>query len=360
MRTEDDLRAALTSLERQALDPTAVLAAVRTKRAARQVVSHRRRTRALLAGAAASSVAAVTTATVLAAGLFGEGTHRGPAASPASAAAVLRQLAVSAAVQPSPALGPVLYAKEALWGAGAGNQRTVAVQQEWVSAAARYFVAGTGRAPASYTKFDPRNNADWHWRNPATLPANPAALRRHLLSAPGSKAAGPAARPPVTPDETVFASAVQFMATEPLRSTVRASMLRLMADIAQRSAREFVVLGTVTDRAGHRDIAIAAQSSRVWTFSSKLQAWKLVQTRSTDMVVYLFDPVSGGLRAQEYATCTGPASTEVMAAARCASDGYEQYIVARAVRSLPRGASATKTSIFAPYVFAFPWDLVIP
>lgn len=353
MRTEDDLRAALATLERHAPDALAVLAAVRTRRAARQVINHRRLTRSLIATAAAS-VAAVTAAAVLSAGLFGGVAGPGPAAGTGTAAAVLRRLAVAAASQPTPALGPVLYTKEELWGPRAGSRDNAAIQQEWVSAAADYFVAGGGRAPASYTKLDPRDNPNWNWHNPATLPANLSALRRHLLSEPRAKSGTPVYAAPVTPDETVFDAAFEFMTTEPLPPAVRASMLRLIADIVQRSPRQFAVLGTVTDRAGHRDIAVASESDEEWTSEPNLGGWKLVHIASPEVVIYFFNPATGALLANEYARCTSRVAAFKAASARCTLNDYEQYLVIKAVRSLPRRASAAGSSVLAPYVFPAP------
>src|SRR5215472_19170222 len=99
MRTEDDLRAALTELESQAPDALAVLAAVRARTSARQVINRRRRTWSLTA-AAAVSVAVACAAAILSAGAFGRGMHISPPASTGDAAAVLRQLADKAAMQP--------------------------------------------------------------------------------------------------------------------------------------------------------------------------------------------------------------------------------------------------------------------
>jgi hypothetical protein len=337
MRTEDDLRAALSSLEQHAPDALAVLTAVRTKGAARQVINHRRASRSLLAAAAAASVAAVATAAALVPGVFRPATQNGPTVSAGTAASVLRQLATAAAGQPTPALGPVLYTKEALWGPGAGAQRKAAVLRGWIGAAATYFVEGRS---ASYTKYDPRNNPDWNWRNPATLPTSQVALRRHLLGLPDGRPVGPR----LTLDERVFGTAVSLMTSEPLRPAGRASMLGLLAGIARRASREFVVFGTITDRAGRRDIAIGVES---------------VQSGSTALVVYYFDPVTGVLRAGEHATCTGRVSTFQTFNARCTVGSYEQYLVVKAVRSLPTGASATKASVLAPYV-PLPWQQVIP
>lgn len=353
MRTEDDLRAALMTLETHAPEPAAVLAGLPAPGAARPVTGHRRRTRSVLVAAAAASVAAVATATALLPGVFRPGAQGGPAASAGSAASALRQLAIVAAAQPTRALGPVLYTKDALWVSASGSVANADLQREWVSAAARYFV--TGKA-SGYAKFDPRNNPYWNWSNPATLPSDEGALRRHLLAGP----AGPTGRaggPPVSPDQAVFTRAVQLMTTEPLRPATRASMLRLIAAMAARSPREFVVLGAVTDRVGHRDIAIAGESNEAWRYSARRHAWTLVRTRSTELIVYYFDPGSGAIRAQEHATCRGPVHTTTAVNARCAVANYEQYFVAAAVRSLPKGASSA-SRLFAPYAF-FPWPLVI-
>lgn len=379
MRTEDDVRAALTELEGQAPDALVVLAAVRARTSARQVINRRRRTWSL-AAAAAVSVAVACAAAILS-GAFGR-VHKSPPASTGDPAAVLRQLADKAAMQPVPAVGPVLYTNDARWGQPTGKQHNGLLdlheldsEQEWVSAAARYMIETEPSAThlrasvfSSYAKFDPANNPEWKWHNPATLPADPVALRRHLLSEPGSKSGAKAGGtrltiipPPLTRDETVLMNAFQFMSSEPLRPAVLASMLRLLADIVQRSPHDFAVLGTVIDRAGHRDIAIGGESNEIWAFSALARSptWVRAHTTATQLVVYFFDPVTGALRAGEYATCSGHVSTFAMASARCAPNSYEQFDVIKAVRSLPRKASAARTYSLTPYVFP-PWQPVIP
>jgi len=385
MRTEDDLRAALTELESQAPDALAMLAAVRARTSARQVINRRRRTWSL-AAAAAVSVAVACAAAILS-GAFGRVMHNSPPANTGDAAAVLRQLADKAAMQPVPAVGPVLYTNDARWGQPTGKQHNglldlpdeLDMEQQWVSAAARYLTETSpsekhlhGSVPSSYTKFDPANNPEWNWHNPATLPADPLALRRHLLSEPGAKSGGKSGAKaggtrltiilsPLTRDQTVLMNALQFMSSEPLRPAVRASMLRLLADIVQRSPHDFAVLGTVIDRAGHRDIAIAGESNEIWAVSALApsQTWVRAHTTATQLVVYFFDPVTGGLRAGEYATCSGHVSTFAMASARCAPNSYEQFGVIKAVRSLPKKASTARTYTLTPYVFP-PWQPVIP
>lgn len=376
MRTEDDLRAALAELECRAPDALAVLAAVRAKTSARPVIVRRRLTWSLAAAAAAA--VATASAAALSAGPSGRVTHNEPPASAVSAATELRQLAAKAATQPTPALGPVLYTSSTRWGTDVAGKplaglldhlSELGIQHQWVSAAARYLTVTNpsekhlrGHVPSTYTRLDPSNNPDWTWHNPATLPANPAALRRHLLSEPDRKPAGLFSGPSLTPDETVFRNAFQFMASEPLSPAVRASMLLLIADVVRRSSHEFVVLGTVTDRAGQRDIAIAGESDEMWAMSALSSKWIHFHLASTQLVIYFFDPVTAGLRAYEYATCTGRVSTFTVASARCAPNLYEEFLAAKAVRSLPRGASrgasSTRTSVLAPYVFA--WEPVIP
>lgn len=373
MRTEDDLRAALAELECHAPDAIAVLAAVRAKTSARPVIVRRRLTWSL-AAAAAAAVATASAAAALSAGPFGQVTHNEPPASAVSAAAVLRQLAAKAATQPTPALGPVLYTSSTRWGTDVAGKplaglldhlSELGIQHQWVSAAARYFTVTNpsgkhlrGHVPSTYTKLDPRNNPDWTWHNPATLPANPAALRRHLLSEPDRKPADLFTGPSLTPDETVFTNAFQFMASEPLSPAVRASMLLLIADVVRRSSHDFVVLGTVTDRAGHRDVAIAGESDEMWAASPLSSKWAHAHMTSTQLVIYFFDPVTAGLRAYEYATCTGRVSTFKVANARCAPNIYEEFLAVKAVPSLPRGASSAGTSALTPYLFA--WQPVIP
>lgn len=86
----------------------------------------------------------------------------------------------------------------------------------------------------------------------------------------------------------------------PLRPAVRASLLRLMADNV-RPEGDFV-LGTVTDRADHRGIAIASSGDRLGDFS---------------VGVTIFDLATGAETGVEEATCSGPVSDLATANARC-------------------------------------------
>jgi hypothetical protein len=371
MRTEDDLRAALAGLECHTPDSQSVLSTFWL----RSVVRSRHRNRSLIAGTVVSAIAMA--ATVVAVTLDGVGpaspvqaqvvttalTYNGPGLlSPYVAdtpAAVLRWLADRAAAQPTPALGPVLYIKTANWGIdfrrrhGGLNYRSrdFDIQRQWTSAGAQAITVtdpngklSPGLVPSGYTKIDPRNNPLWSWNNPATLPTSLAALRRHLLGHPRKPAGKPAIPisrplgPPIPP--SVFGSALELMTTEPLRPATRASLLRLMADGFQRAPRDSLVLGTVTDRAGHRGIAIASSTRDVMTLTRNLKKWKLVRTSSVFLTVYIFDPATGALSGVEYATCNGPVSDLATANARCQPDSYEQFLVIKAVRSVPRQPSA--------------------
>lgn len=334
MRNEDDLRAALASLECRAPDAEPVLAAVRIRTAARRLVMRRHLHRSLAAGGSLAA-AAVAVAVVMstAAGLPG-GPKGGPPGShgPVTAATVLRQLANMAAEQPTPVLGPVLYVKAEGWGLDIGpnhyglNYRSheFGISESWYGPGREINRAKShGKVYFRDKKISLSIYRKW-WLNPAKLPVRLAALRRHLLgySADGRRVVkyqpGPAGI-------TILSNALQVMQTGPLRPALRASLLRLIADVAQNPPKNFLffVLGNLTDRAGHRGVAIAEQTAS--------------DTAGTSLIIDIFAPVTGALIAQEYTWCYGPAVRDVRAAdLRCTPRSYGQILVIKGMASFPR------------------------
>lgn len=264
-------------------------------------------------------------------------------ANPDDAAAVLRALADAAATQPSPALGPVEYAKTLQWGLDLGavhydlnyrahEQRT---DQDWMGPGGASLSVSTypggkippGIIPVSSNGPNPADSVFWDWYNPATLPADPAALRQHLLSFPPPPCSGgpcynwPPPRRPAA--QEIVNEALNLMSSEPLPPSVRASMLRLMADEAAQQGPDarFTDMGTATDRAGHTGIAVGFEIPEAAPIPVSLQ-------------VLIFDPGTGALLAQEYASCDMQLGASPVSG-QCFLTSYSQYVEITAVPAVP-------------------------
>jgi hypothetical protein len=265
-----------------------------------------------------------------------------PSANPADAAAVLRRLADAAAVQPSPALGPVEYSKSVGWGLDLGplhyglNYRSheFSTQENWLGKDGASLSVSTypgGKIPPGIipiSRSDPSKWGEelWAWYNPATLPTGEAALRQHLLHRPlPCFGAARCVTAGGHPDDawTIMSNALDLMGSEPLPPAVRASLLRLMAD--QAAARvpdaKFFDLGTVTDRVGHTGVAIGYQTPA--GTPAPLSLW-----------VYIFDPGTGTLLGKEYAFCNGKFGA-YPASGSCSPSSYDQIVQITAVPAIP-------------------------
>jgi hypothetical protein len=299
-----------------------------------------------------------------------------PSAHPSDAAAILRQLANTAAKQPAVPLGPVEFSQIKSWGLDLG---TVHYGLGYVShetqdyllynaadgsslgytllPAGEHYTPGT--IPVQQGGPNAAGKAYFAWHDPAKLPADIGALRQHLISGPPSgftggrwvcTTAGPAyetgggdpaapggpysvnnepacGRPGPFPDpdtKAIVTNALDLMSNEPLSPAVRASMLRVLADSAARNLpnAHFVGMGTVKDRAGHVGVAIGYEAPG----NDPLGA--------TDLQVLVFDPATGALLGNEYASCNGP-STAYPTDANCTPESYDQILQVKAVQKIP-------------------------
>jgi hypothetical protein len=299
-----------------------------------------------------------------------------PSAHPSDAAAILRQLANAAAKQPAVPLGPVEFSQIKSWGLDLGtvNYGLGYVSHETqdyllynapdgstlgytVLPAGESYVPGT--IPVQKGGPSAAGKARFAWSDPARLPVNIAALRQHLItwqpsgftggrwvctnagpayetgggdpSAPGGPysyynepACGQPGPFPDPDTKAIVTNALDLMSNEPLSSAVRASMLRLLADSAARNLpnAHFVDMGTVKDRAGHVGVAIG------------YEAPSSGPPGTTDLQVLVFDPATGALLGNEYASCNGP-STAYPTNANCTAQSYDQILQVKAVPKIP-------------------------
>jgi hypothetical protein len=290
-----------------------------------------------------------------------------PTADREDAAAVLRQLAAAAARQPAVPLGPVEYAQVKSWGLDLNRplqydlsyvSHETSTSWGWMapdgSSMGYYTVPGgryqPGTIPLQKGAPTALSRARFAWYDPARLPADIAALRRHLIAGaptafPGGTGAGsgsgavmcddkgchplpvPTADPapdPVT--NAIVSNALDLMTREPLPPAVRASLLRVLADSAAqgRANAHFIDMGTVTDRAGHAGVAIGYQAPDISGPPD---------TRS-HLEVLVFDPATGALLGDEDAYCTNRAGS-YPAAGSCTPEGYDQVLQVKAVQAIP-------------------------
>jgi hypothetical protein len=237
------------------------------------------------------------------------------------------------------------------------------------------------------------------WDNPATLPTSESLMREHLLGmscpAPG------ACFGDENPTAEIVTSAQTLMDSEPLPPAARAAILRVLADTAAHpgSHQAFYDLGSVTDRAGHKAVAIAyeaqtaaptqtqgasasgscttttsggrttvacgfagkpsgtarASSSTSPTPSSTSPSpspsAKSVTTQGgqggslpssfmeSSLEVLVFDPDTGALLGLEYAYCNAPVEAH-LATGSCFGTSYNQILQIKAIPSIPATPTA--------------------
>jgi hypothetical protein len=262
-----------------------------------------------------------------------------PSAHPGDAAAVLRQLADAAAIQPAVPLGPVEYSQVKSWAPDLGPlqydlnyvSHYTSTYQAWMSTdgsslgystypAGETITPGTIRVQQGGPS--PAARAFFAWYDPAKLPVSIAALRRHLIDGPPA-IDGPPTPPPAT--QAIVSNSQALMTSEPLPPAVRASLLRVLADSAAQGLANahFIDMGTVTDRVGHAGVAIGYESPNEGP--PGMQTW---------LQVLVFDPATGALLGTEDAYCKGPASS-YPAAGSCTPDDYNQILQVKAVRTIP-------------------------
>jgi hypothetical protein len=269
-----------------------------------------------------------------------------PSGHSGDAAAVFRQLAAAAARQPAVPLGPVEYSEIKQWGLDLGTlhydlsyvSHETQTDRAWVGRDGSYlwyytFPAGTKIDPG-LTRLQqggpsPAAKARFAWRDPAKLPVDIAALRRHLIAGYVAPPGSAPTIPGLSPDQVaqaIVTGSYTLMAGEPLPPAVRASLLRVLADSAAQGLANahFINMGTVTDRAGHAGVAIGYE----------IPDRGGVPGTQTRLEVLVFDPATGALLGLEWAYCTAPASS-YPAAGSCTPSFYDQILQVKAVQTIP-------------------------
>jgi hypothetical protein len=202
-----------------------------------------------------------------------------PPASAGDASAELRALAAIAAAQPAPAaLGPVEYTRAESWGLDLGVANSglgyvshnTSTQETWMGSDGAYLGVETfpggkvppGLIPVQRSGPSAQGAAGFaRWYNPATLPASESLMRQHLL---GMACANSFSCTSGDQTPGVVTSAEALMGSEPLPPAARAAILRVLAAAAASPGprQAFYDLGSVTDRAGHKAVAIAYENQQ--------------------------------------------------------------------------------------------------
>jgi hypothetical protein len=273
-----------------------------------------------------------------------------PPARPGDASAELRRLADIAAAQPAPIfLGPVEYSQAKVWGLDLGKlhyglgyrSHDTSTQETWIGSDGAEldvitFPGGKvppGLLPVHRSGPSAQGKAYFSkWSDPARLPTSESLMRQHLLRWPI-----PCPGCAVGPDQAIVTLSAELMISEPLPPAARAAILRVLADTAASPGpgEAFYDLGSVTDRAGHKAVAIAWENGHGGPVSS-------VQS---SLRVLVFDPGTGALLGQEYAYCKGPVGG-YLATGSCFPASYDQILKIKAVPAIPAtpaGPSPTDT-----------------
>jgi hypothetical protein len=308
-----------------------------------------------------------------------------PGASQGDASAELRELADIAAAQPAPAaLGPVEYFRAESWGLDLGTthyglgyvSHKTNLGEAWIGSDGAFLAVSTwpggkvpqGDTPVSRGGPSAQGKAGFaKWRNPATLPTSESLMRQHLLgmSCPASGACYGRGNP----TSEIVTSSQSLMDSEPLPPAARAAILRVLADTAAHpgSHQAFYDLGSVTDRAGHKAVAIAyeAQSAAGTARASSTpsptpsstspspspsaksgttQGWPgAASFMESSLEVLVFDPGTGALLGLEYAYCNAPVEAH-LATGSCFGTSYDQILEIKAVPSIPATPTAPPSS----------------
>jgi hypothetical protein len=337
-----------------------------------------------------------------------------PAAGQGDASAELRELANIAAAQPAPAAyGPVVYSRAESWGLDLGTthyglgyvSHQTNLDENWVGSDGAFLEVRTwpggkvppGNIPVSRGGPTAQGKARSAKNSPATLPTSESLMRQHLLGmscfAPGVCYGGG------NPTSEIVTSAQTLMDSEPLPPAARAAILRVLADTAAHpgSHQAFFDLGSVTDRAGHKAVAIAyeaqtaaptqggsASASCTTTTTSNggtivacgsdgkpggtarassspsstpgstspSPSSKSTVTQSgsagslpssfmeSSLQVLVFDPDTGALLGVEYAYCNAPVEAH-LATGKCFGTSYDQILEIKAIASIPATPTAS-------------------
>jgi hypothetical protein len=322
-------------------------------------------------------------------------------AGPDSAAAELRILADAAALQPAPPLGPVVYAKTANWGLDLGTthyglgyrSHETSTEETWSGSDGAYLRVVTypggkvppGIIPVNTSPPSADGKANYAKYGPASLPATESLMRQRLL-----QQCGPGLCPSSDETTNIVLNAMELMGGELMPPAARAALLRVLADAAASPGphQAFFNLGSVTDRAGHKAVAIAwedqrysapstgcAGSESVSVSSSGRQvvtcggpasasatagsagssvatsgsagsivatpggaggatSGAMVPSGPPELWVLAFDPSTGAFLGEEFAYCSGPVSDH-LATGKCTAESYVQLLELKAVASVP-------------------------
>jgi hypothetical protein len=340
-----------------------------------------------------------------------------PAGGQGDASAELRELAGIAAAQPAPAaFGPVEYSRAESWGLDLGTthyglgyvSHQTNLDESWIgsdgaSLGVRTWPGGKvpqGNIPVDRAGPSAQGKARFsQWYNPATLPTSESLMRQHLLGmscpARGFCFGGG------NPTSEIVTNSQTLMESEPLPPAARAAILRVLADTAAHpgSHQAFYDLGSVTDRAGRKAVAIAyeaqaaaatqpqggsASGSCTTTTSggrttvscgfagkpsgtarassspsptpsrtspSPSLSAKSVITQGgsagslpssfmeSSLVVLVFDPDTGALLGVEYAYCNAPVEAHLATGSRFGTS-YDQILEIKAIPSIPATPTA--------------------
>jgi hypothetical protein len=291
-----------------------------------------------------------------------------PPARPGDASAELRRLADIAAAQPAPrSLGPVEYSQAKVWGLDLGKlhyglgyrSHDTSTQEAWVGsdgAALDVITFPGGKVPPGLIpvhRSGPSAQGKAYfskWADPASLPTSESLMRQHLLSWPIACHGCD-----IGQDQTIVSLSTGLMIGEPLPPAARAAMLRVLADTAANPGpgEAFYDLGSVTDRAGHKAVAIAWESGSTGLATGTSVAsghasghGGAVSSVQSPLRVLVFDPDTGALLGQEYAYCNEPVGSH-LATGSCFATSYDQILEIKAVPAIPAtpaGPSPTDTA----------------
>jgi hypothetical protein len=133
-------------------------------------------------------------------------------------------------------------------------------------------------------------------------------------------------------DETtnIVLNAVSLMGGELMPSAARAALLRVLADAAASPGphQAFFSLGSATDRAGHKAVALGFEYQRY------AASGDMVPSGPPELWVLAFDPSTGAFLGEEFAYCSPPVSGH-LATGKCTAESYAQLLQLKAVASVP-------------------------
>jgi hypothetical protein len=198
-----------------------------------------------------------------------------PGANQGDASTELSMLADVAAAQPTPALGPVEYSRAESWGLDLGTthyglsyrSHDTSLQESWMGSDGAYLGVETwpggkippGIIPVQRSAPSAQGAAAFaKWYDPARLPTSAALMRQHLIGMSCPTPGGPCFGGQ-NPTTEIVTEAETLMGSEPLPPAARSAILGALADTAAHpGARQaFYDLGSVSDRVGHKAVAIA-------------------------------------------------------------------------------------------------------